>query len=164
MNEKHTAQPTTEDRKLQEWLDEPFDELDRELARMVADLEAGRELDESAPEPGRFRYQDVETNRPMAVLTYCSILFAVPVFLVPMIRRRSEFALHHAKAAGAIWLLSMALLVATFLNCALILPLVFVCYVPAVIGMYRASAGVEAGQAALGDLGAKWFQRLKVES
>lgn len=154
---------SAEEQRLEELLQEPFDELDRELAILVEKVEAGESLDEDEePFQGRFSYLDVERNRPMAVFTYCSILFAIPVFLVPLFSRRSEFALHHAKAAGVTWLLGTGLLLSTVFNCALFLPLVFICYIPALIGMYRASAGVEAGSAGLGDLGEKWFRKLKV--
>ena len=150
--------------ELEKFFEEPVDALDRELAVMVAKLESGQRLDEEAEHrEGYFGYRDVERNRPMALFSYCSILFAVPVFLIPFWQRDSEFALHHAKAAGAAYLLGMTLLVAAVTNCAVFLPLVFLCYIPALIGIYRASAGVQAGRAGLGEFGERIFQKIEVK-
>ncbi len=98
----------------------------------------------------------------MSIFSYCSVIFGIPVFIVPLVLRNNRFALHHARAAGAAYLACMMFLGLAVMNCAVFLPLVFVCYIPALIGIYRASAGVEAGTAALGPAGQRIFQWIEV--
>ncbi|RAL21761.1 hypothetical protein DL240_12990 [Lujinxingia litoralis] len=111
--------------------------------------------------PRRFLYFDREKGAGLAVLSYCSVLFGVPFFIVPLVLRDNPFTLHHAKAAGAVYLVCYSLLLLATVHSALFLPLALVAYIPAWIGMYRAAAGREAGQAALGRPGErifKWIQ------
>lgn len=111
-----------------------------------------------------FAPDDVERGRIMAVFCHFSVMFGLPVFVIPFLLRDNAFVLHHAKAAGVIYLLCTAWLAAALLNCALFLPFAFLCYIPALIGIHRASAGVEAGSAALGRTGEsvfKWIEKVK---
>lgn len=155
--------PASTDDKLQRLVQEPIDELDCELDRM-ADAIIAESLDgEIELCSRRFRRTTVDEGRLMAIFSHCSVLFGIPVFVVPMIQRDNEFALHHARAAAVIFIACLAMLVAAVTNCAVFLPLVFVCYVPALIGIYRAAAGVEAGTAALGRAGEKLLGRIEVD-
>ena len=139
------------------------DDLDCELDQM-ADAIVASHSDEEAPLcQRRFRRAVVEKGRLMAIFSHCSVLFGIPVFLVPMVQRDNEFALHHARAAAVIFLACTAMLVAALTNCAVFLPLVFVCYIPALIGIFRAAAGVKAGTAALGTAGERIFGRIEVK-
>ncbi len=108
--------------------------------------------------------RDVEVGKAMAIVTYASVMVGLPLFLVPMVRRQNRFALHHARAAGAIYLFGTALVVAAFTNCALFLPLAFACYIPALIGIYRAAAGARAGTAAFQPLGDRLFSWIKIKN
>lgn len=141
----------------------PEDPLDRELDQMAELVIRGIELPEHPIEARRrFRRDVVDEGRAMAIAAYFSVLFGVPVFLVPLLMRSNEFALHHARSAGAIYLVCTGMLALATVNCAVFLPLAFVCYIPALIGVYRASAGVEAGTSAMGPLGHKVFGWIEV--
>lgn len=137
--------------------------LDRRVDEMAELVIRGIELPEHPIEArGRFRRDVVDDGRPMAIASYFSVLFGIPVFVVPMVLRNNEFALHHARAAGVIFLACTAMLALAIVNCAVFLPLAFVCYIPALIGIYRASAGVEAGTSALGPVGERIFGWIEV--
>lgn len=135
----------------------------RPLPSSTIDAQSPERTDEQPGGARRFRYFDREKGAGLAVLSYCSVLFGVPFFLVPLVLRNNPFSLHHAKAAGAIYLLCYAFVLLATLNCALFLPLALLAYIPALIGIYRASAGVEAGQAALGPLGERLFRFIEVK-
>ncbi len=149
-------------RDLEKLLCEPVDELDRELEQMACEIveQGGDKTAEVCT--GRFRRQTIEDGRLMAVLSYFSVIFGIPVFVVPMIQRENEFALHHAKAAGLIFVACTFMLTLALTNCAVFLPLVFVCYIPALIGLYRAAGGAAAGTAALGPTAQRIFHRIEV--
>lgn len=151
------------DEQLRETFDEPVDELDRELQQMARAIAEGREDELPELPANRFHSGIVDEGRPMAIFSYFSVVFGLPVFVVPFVLRGNEFALHHARAAGVIYLLSLIFLVLALTNCAIFLPLVFVCYIPALIGMYRAAAGVQAGTSALGPTGNKVFGFIELE-
>ncbi len=125
-------------------------------------LDEGRELSQALME--RRVERTVEAGRPMALLSYFSVLFGLPVFVVPMVLRDNAFALHHARAAGAIYVASLVALALSLTQCAVFLPFVFLCYIPAAIGIYRAAAGVEAGRSALEPWGRRLFGRIEVET
>ena len=152
-------------REVEELLYGTMDPLDRELAVRAAAVAQRRESGEEDPDLRRRRLKEViDRGRPMAIFSYFSVMFGLPVFVVPMVLRDNRYALHHAKAAGVIYLICMGLLGLALTNCAFFLPLVFVCYIPALIGIYRAAAGAQAGTAALGGLGERVFRRVKIDS
>src|SRR5690554_3728250 len=135
----------------------------RPLPSSTLDAQSPQPTPEEQRRPRRFRYFDREQGAGLAVLSYCSVLFGVPFFIVPLVLRDNPFSLHHAKAAGAIYLICYGFMLLAALNCALFLPLALVAYIPALIGIYRAAAGVEAGQAALGPLGERLFKFIEVK-
>lgn len=96
-------------------------------------------------------------GRPMAIFSYASVMFGVPVFLAVFAMRDNAFALHHARAAACVFLLFYLMIGLSFLSCAFFLPLAMVCYIPALVGIHHAAAGREAGKAALGDAGERLF-------
>lgn len=150
------------DDELAQKLCRPMDELDCELERMSeAMLPAGRR--DQVASLSRFGESTVEQGRWMATFSYFSVVFGIPVFVVPFAMRDNVFAVHHSRAAGAIYLLSLVFLVLALTNCALFLPLVFLCYIPALIGIFRACSGVEAGTSALGPTGERVFGWIEVE-
>ena len=151
------------DDELDDLLCRPVDDLDRELEEMAESIVAGELDDDRRLCTGHFRQSIIDDGRPMAILSYFSVMFGIPVFLAPLVLRDNVFSLHHARAAGAIFLLCTAFFVLALVNCAVFLPLVFVCYIPALIGVYRASAGVEAGTSALGPAGDKLFGWIEVK-
>lgn len=97
----------------------------------------------------------VDEGKPMAVLSHMSILFGLPIFLIPLIRRENAFALHHAKSAMVIFLLFIAAFIASFVTCGLAVPLALLLYVPAIVGVVHAARGERAGPWALGHWGEK---------
>jgi hypothetical protein len=148
--------------KLERLLAEPVDDVDREVTAL-ADLIASGEIrvdQQQSPDESDV----IEEGRMMAIFSHFSIMFGIPVFVATFFLRDNAFALHHAKAAGVIYLACLTMLALALLNCAFFLPLVFVCYIPALIGIYRAAAGVEAGTAALGTIGERVFSWVKLKS
>lgn len=106
----------------------------------------------------------ISRGKPMAALSHMSVLFGLPIFLVPLLRRENAFALHHAKAALATYLLFIAGFVASFLTCGLALPLALLMYVPAIAGVVHATRGELAGRWGLGDVGEKLLPELTVDA
>lgn len=102
------------------------------------------------PEPASDEWDESKT---MAVLAHMSILFGIPVFLVPMLLRNDPLSYHHAKAAAATFGLFYVGLALSFVSCGLFMPVVMMLYIPALVGIARAVQGREAGTWGLGDLG-----------
>ncbi|MFB6351933.1 MAG: hypothetical protein ABEN55_17390, partial [Bradymonadaceae bacterium] len=78
------------------------DERTRSPARTSDDKPAAPQTDADAGFPSR--------ATTMAILSHMSVLFGIPVFLVPLLQRTHPLSLHHAKAAGLIWFAFYALL------------------------------------------------------
>ncbi|MBA2665175.1 MAG: hypothetical protein H0U74_23005 [Bradymonadaceae bacterium] len=112
-------------------------------------------------QPG-FALETIEHGRAMALFSYASVLFGVPVFLIAFAKRDNAFALNHARAAAACFCLCYALILMSLVSCAVFFPLAVLCYIPAIIGMYHAAAGRPAGRSALGHLGDRAFGRIDV--
>jgi hypothetical protein len=93
----------------------------------------------------------------MAILAHCSIVLALPVFLVPMIQRENELSLQHSKAAGVNFLLFVLFGVAALLTKGIAVPLMFLCYIPSLVGIVNAANGKRASLLALGPLGERVF-------
>ena len=96
-------------------------------------------------------------GRSMAVISHMSVLFGIPVFLVPVLRRRTPLGVHHAKAASLIYFgfylnLALAMFASGFF-----LPVAMLFYLPGVVGVYRALRRQEAGKWGLGDLAERLF-------
>lgn len=143
--------------------------VDSSQKRPFARPEPGPDLDLDAPPdqpiarrapesrgenpPDRATDTTVEDGKPMAVLSHMSILFGLPIFLIPIIRRDNAFALHHAKSAMVVFLLFILAFVASFATCGLAVPLALLLYVPAIVGVVHAARGESAGPWALGHLG-----------
>jgi hypothetical protein len=113
---------------------------------------------DDAPEPV------VSRAATMAVLSHMSVLFGVPVFLVPLVRRRDALSLHHAKAAALVWLAFYATLALSFFVSGLFTPVMLLLYLPVLVGIHRAVQGREAGRWGAGDLAEWLFPFPQVES
>lgn len=107
--------------------------------------------------------QQVARGKALAVLSHLSILFGVPVFLVPFFQRDDAFALHHAKAAAVTYALFLAAVLLSFATCAIGFPFAMLCYVPALVGLVKASHGEAAGRWGLGELGERVFSGVEVK-
>lgn len=89
-------------------------------------------------------------SRASAILMHMSILCGFPIFLFALFKRDDAFVLHHAKAAGA----GFVLFYGALLGGLLWEPILFWCaltlYVPSLIGVWRAAVGERAGLFGLG--------------
>jgi len=98
----------------------------------------------------------------MALLSHLSVLFGLPVFIAPFLFRSDSLSLHHAKAAAIIFFLFYALLGGALLGWPALIPVAMVMYVPALVGIYRAVQGRDAGLLGFGALGEWLFRWPKV--
>lgn len=163
-----------------EWTNRPANETDStadqpetstDEAAPYADLDLSEPEDQppartdastpTAPEPDR-KAGFPSRPKTMAILSYMSVLFGLPVFLVPLIQRKHPLSLHHAKAAGLISFVFYTLLGLSAFATGLFLPLTMLAYLPALVGIYRAVQGREAGKWGLGDLAERLFPYPKV--
>lgn len=114
-------------------------------------------------QPRGTRAETAENGQAMAIFAHLSILFGLPIFLIPLLQRDNAFSLHHAKAAGAIYGLFLLCALVSMITCGLGVPLALLCYVPAIVGIVRAANLQEAGPWGLGDIGERIFSRLEVK-
>lgn len=105
---------------------------------------------------------EIEDGKTLAILSHASLLFGLPMFMIPMFMRDNRFALHHSKAAaitfGLFWL-SAGL---TAVSCGLFFPLMLLCYIPALVGLIQAANGKLAGTWGMGNFGESLLSGLKV--
>lgn len=102
----------------------------------------------------------IEEGRTFAILSHIGTVLGVPLFLIPLLQRDNEFAMHHAKAA-AVTYASFILLGTIFLSLYMctcgfglvLFPVVLLPFVPLIAGVIDASNGRRASRLALGDLG-----------
>lgn len=108
--------------------------------------------------------QDIESGKALALVSHASLLVGLPLFLIPMVTRDNQFALHHAKAAavtfGALWIAAGL----TVVTCGLLFPLLFLCYVPMLVGFVKAANGDLAGSWGGGNLGEQIFSGVRLKS
>ena len=101
--------------------------------------------------------------RGMSVVSWSSILVALPIFLVPLLMRRNSFAIEHARAAAVAFGLLYASIFLTTISCGLLVPVILVAYVPMVIGAVRAFQGKGPGKWGLGQVAERLFAYLERE-
>ena len=143
-------EPTAERRE------RPWPDFDRGEDQLPARVEQHARQDEDVDD-------EIDEGKALAVLSHLSILFGIPVFLVPMLQRDNAFALHHAKSAGVIFVAFLLALSLSMVTCGLAMPLALLVYVPALVGIVNASRGEEAGPWAFGKLGEKMFASVTVD-
>ena len=115
-------------------------------------------------QPPGTRARTAENGQAMAIFAHLSILFGLPVFLIPLLQRDNAFALHHAKAAATIYGLFLLTALGSLVTCGLAVPLALLCYVPAIVGIVKAAQGDEAGAWGLGDMGERIFSGVEVKA
>ncbi len=106
--------------------------------------------------------KEVEDGKTMAILSHASLLFGIPIFIVPMITRDNRFALHHAKAAAVTFTLFFITAMLTMVSCGVFFPLLLLCYIPALVGIVQAANGQLAGPWGMGNAGESVLRGLKV--
>lgn len=97
--------------------------------------------------------ETVQSGRFWAILSHFSVLFGIPIFLVPLFQRDNAFAVHHGRAAAVTFGAFVMLALSTFATCGLTAPLAMLAYVPAIVGIVRAANGEQAGALGFGDAG-----------
>lgn len=118
---------------------------------------------ERGKQPEGTRAETAENGQAMAIFAHLSVLFGLPVFLIPLLQRDNAFALHHAKAAATIYGLFLLTALGSIVTCGLAVPLALLCYVPAIVAIVKASQGEQAGPWGLGDMGERIFSRVEVK-
>lgn len=108
------------------------------------------------------RPDDVDDGKALAVLSHASLLFGIPVFIIPMLQKDNDFALHHSKAAAVNFIFFLVSMTLTVLTCGLAAPLIFFCYIPAIVGGLHAANGELAGRWGWGRAGERLFSGLRV--
>lgn len=93
-----------------------------------------------------------DRGRIMAILAHLSVVFGVPVFLVPLVLRKDALSLHHAKAAAVIFFAFYATLSLAMFSSSLFLPVAMALYIPGLVGIRRAVRERSAGHLGLGSL------------
>ncbi len=114
--------------------------------------------DEARPDcaPDDDRLETSETWRDgqtMAIFAHMSVLFGIPVFLVPLLLRNDPLSVHHAKAAAVTFAGFYAGLVLAFVSVGLFMPIAMLFYIPALVGIARAVQGRRAGTWGFGEIG-----------
>lgn len=112
--------------------------------------------------PGTF-----DDGKLWAMLSYASMFMGFPIFIVPLAMRDNEFALYHARQAAGIyvgWLvLFMVVFVFSFITCgfgAMLVPVIFIAYIPSIHGIILASNGEMREPMMLYGLGDALFGRI----
>lgn len=112
--------------------------------------------------PSRSEQEDIDEGKPLALLSHASLLFGLPVFIIPMLQKDNHFALHHSKAAAVNFVFFMVAFGITMITCGLAFPLLFLCYIPAIVGVIHAANGELAGRWGWGPAGESMFKGLQV--
>lgn len=99
----------------------------------------------------------------MAMLSHSSVLLGIPLFIIPMLQKDNEFALHHGKAAGANFIFFCVAIAVTVFTCGLAFPLIFVVYIPMLVGFVKAINGERAGGWAFGGMGESLFRGVQID-
>lgn len=107
--------------------------------------------------------EEVDKGKALAILSHASLFFGLPLFLMPMLTRDNRFALHHGKAAAVTYIYFMLSFVLMLATCGLTFPLIFLAYIPAIVGIVQAANGQLAGTWGFGTLGEKLFGSLDVK-
>lgn len=97
-------------------------------------------------------------GKSMAVLGHLSVLFGLPVFLLPLLQNDDDFSRRHGRAAALIYLGFYGSIGLSFLNCGVFMPLAMLFYIPAVVAIGRAVEGRPPGKWGFGELADRIFE------
>jgi len=125
---------------------------------------------ETQPPPSTTKPELGQNSTLFALLSYASMFLGFPIFILPLAQRDDEFSLYHARQAGAVyilWLILFAVVfILSFVTCgfgAMLVPLVFLAYVPAIHGMILAAQGEMREPVMLFGLGDRIFGGITVK-
>ncbi len=116
-----------------------------------------------APSSATPPVDSIEAGKAMALLSHASVLLGLPLFVIPMMQRDNDFALVHSKAAAVNFIFFIVALTLTMMTCGLAFPLIFLVYVPMIIGCVDAMNGRRPGALAWGGSGEKMFAGLQIK-
>ena len=159
---KTTYAPRDRSEQSDEWssgptVDEQFPERHADAG---ADAPPARTSDSAPAETDDHPASSERTTpdgRSLAILSHMSLLFGLPVFIIPLLQRNNALALHHAKAAALIYFGFYGTLILSMYSTGLFLPLAMLFYLPGLVGIYRAINHEPAGRWGLGDLAERLF-------
>lgn len=154
------------------WVDEEQQQPPRQTAQEPRN--AGPQIDDVRQDSQRemvhsgqnrpSKLESGDNGKMLAILSHLSILFGIPLFLIPLIQRESPLALHHAKAAAVTYGMLMIAGIITMVTCGIGFPLILLCYVPAIIGVVNASNEQPAGKWGMGDFGEQLLSGVQIEN
>ena len=112
------------------------------------------------PDPNPSPAELQSRAQSFSVLCHMSVLFGLPMFIIPMIKRDHAFSLHHGKASAVNFIVfHLAMLASVTLHPAFLLG-VLLSYLPAWAGIWRAARGQEVGWIGFGPLAEALFRPL----
>lgn len=83
-----------------------------------------------------------QESRVLACLSYASVLFGLPLFIIPLAQKNDAFAMFHARQAAVAWIGLLVCFFAyffiSFITCgfgALLFPILMLPYIPAIHGV-----------------------------
>lgn len=92
-----------------------------------------------------------------SILCHMSVLFGLPMFLIPMFKRDQAFSLHHAKASAINFIVFHLAMLASVIFHPYFLFALLVSYIPGWIGIWRAARGQRVGILGFGPVGEAVF-------
>ena len=99
----------------------------------------------------------------MALISHSSTLMGLPLFLIPMLQKENDFAIHHAKSAAVNFIFFWLVLVFGIVTCGFGLLLLPVAYIPMIVGFVKAINGELAGPWAWGGTGERMFPGVQID-
>jgi len=119
------------------------------------------------PEPSGSVSKEVEEGKTFAILSYVLSFVGIPFFLVPLVMRKNEFSLYHAKQCLMLWLAGVAgsivssVLMVVCIGLILWIAVFVLCIVLNIIGLINATKGEMKALPLIGKWGEDWFKGLK---
>ena len=105
-----------------------------------------------------------DQGKYLAILSHASLVIGLPLWIIPLVMRDDPFALYHAKQAGVVgigfYITFFAIFLFSMVTCGIgtiAIPLVFVWYLPALLGGLSALNGKCEPVPLIGDLAERIF-------
>ena len=96
----------------------------------------------------------------MAILSHMGVLFGLPMFLIPLIKRDHALSVQHAKASAIAFVIFHGALIASVAWHSAFIILVLASYLPAWHGIHRAARARPVGWLGFGPVGERLLPRL----
>lgn len=106
--------------------------------------------------------QEIQSRaQAFCVLCHMSVLFGLPMFVIPMLKRDHDFSLHHAKASAINFIVFHVAMLASIYVHPYLLAAVLLSYVPGWAGIFRAARGERVGWIGFGPIAERVFFMLQ---